>query len=94
LPFCAIHSGGNSIHIDSFQELSKLPAIDTIPIRPLQVVLNGEDPYHTEISGQVATNAGTGLMNRSTNVLDSFDLTETEETIRLRRPPRLDISPD
>ncbi|MFN4872213.1 MAG: transglycosylase domain-containing protein [Akkermansiaceae bacterium] len=94
LPFCAIHSGGNSIHIDSFQELSKLPAIDTIPIRPLQVVLNGEDPYHTEIPGEVATNTGTGLMNRSTNVLDSFDLTETEETIRLLKPPRLEISPD
>lgn len=94
LPFCAVHSGGNSIHIDSSHELSRLPAIDTMPIRPLQLVLNGEDPYHTEIPGEVATNTGTGLMNRSTNVLDSFDLTEIEETIRLRRPPRLEISPD
>jgi membrane peptidoglycan carboxypeptidase len=94
LPFCAVHSGGNSMDIDPSHQLSKLPAIDTIPIRPLQLVLNGKDPYHTEIPGEVATNTGTGLMNRSTNVLDSFDLTEIEETIRLRKPPRLEISPD
>jgi hypothetical protein len=65
-----------------------------MPIRPVHSVLLGEDPYHAELPGNVAVNTGTGLMNRSTNVLDSLDLGDIEETIRLRRPPRLDISPD
>lgn len=94
LPFCAVHSGSPSIGIDPSHALSNLPALDTMPIRPVQLVLIGEDPFHTELPGDVAINSGTGVMNRSTNVLDSLDLGDVEETIRLRRPSRLEISPD
>ena len=94
LPFCGIHSGSHPMEIDTSHALSNLPALDTMPIRPVQLVLIGEDPYHTELPGDVAINSGTGLINRSTNVLDSLDLGDVEETIRLRRPSRLEISPD
>jgi membrane peptidoglycan carboxypeptidase len=94
LPFCTVHSGANSSEIDPSHALSSKPVLDTMPIRPVHSVLIGEDPFHTEIPGEVATNTGTGLMNRSTNVLDSLDLGELEETIRLRKPPRLEIFPD
>lgn len=94
LPFCAIHSGSPSMGIDPSNAISNLPALDTMPIRPVKLVLIGEDPYHTELPGDVAINSGAGVMNRSTNVLDSLDLGEVEETIRLRRPSRLEISPD
>jgi penicillin-binding protein 1A len=94
LPFCTVHSGVHSSEIDPSNALSNFPALDTMPIRPAQSVLIGNDPYHTEIPGEVATNTGTGLMNRSTNVLDSLDLGGFEETISIRRPPRLEISPD
>lgn len=94
MPFCTVHSGAGSTEVDPSHALSTLPALDTMPIRPVHSVLLGEDPYHAELPGNVAVNTGTGLMNRSTNVLDSLDLGDIEETIRLRRPPRLDISPD
>ncbi len=94
LPFCTTHSGVHSTEIDPAHALSSLPALNTMPIRPVQTVLVGVDPYHTELPGEVATNTGSGLMNRSTNVLDSLDLGEIEETIRLRKPPRLEIFPD
>lgn len=94
LPFCAIHSGVNSSDIDPSNALSTLPALNTMPIRPVQAVLIGADPYHTELPGDMVAHSGTGLMNRSTNVLDSLDLGDIEETILLRKPPRLEISPD
>ncbi len=94
LPFCTMHSGGNSSDIDPSHALSGLPVLNTMPIRPMNSVLIGVDPYHSELPGEIATNTGNGLINRSTNVLDSLDLGEIEETIRLRKPPRLEISPD
>ncbi len=94
LPFCTTHSGVHSAEVDPANALSSLPALNTMPIRPVQSVLVGVDPFHTELPGEVATNSGSGLMNRSTNVLDSLDLGEIEETIRLRKPPRLEIFPD
>lgn len=94
LPFCTVHSGANSSEIDPSHALSTMPVLDTMPIRPVNSVLIGEDPYHTEIPGEVATHSGTGLKARSTNVLDSLDLGDIEESIRLRKPPRLEIFPD
>jgi penicillin-binding protein 1A len=94
LPFCTMHSGVNASEIDPGNALSNLPTLDTMPIRPVQSVLIGVDPYHTELPSDVATHTGSGLLNRSTNVLDSLDLGEIEETIRLRRPGRLEIFPD
>lgn len=94
LPFCGVHSGSHSLEIDPSHTLNHLPALDTIPVRPAQLVLIGVDPYHTELPDDATARAGTGLTNRSTNVLDSLDLGNIEETIRLRRPTRLEISPD
>lgn len=94
MPFCTVHSGGNSLNIDSSHALSSLPVLNTMPIRAMDSVLIGVDPYHTELPVEVANNTGTGPTSRSTNVLDSLDLGEIEETIRLRKPPRLEISPD
>ncbi len=94
LPFCTKHSGVNSSEIDPSHALSSLPVLNTMPIRPVHSVLMGVDPYHTELPGDVVVNTGTGLINRSTNVLDSLDLGDIEETIRLRKPQRLEISPD
>lgn len=94
LPFCTKHSGVHSSEIDPSHALSSLPVLNNMPIRPVQSVLIGVDPYHTELPSDVVVNTGTGLMNRSTNVLDSLDLGDIEETIRLRKPPRLEISPD
>lgn len=95
LPFCTKHSGGLSNELeDPGNSLSSLPALDTMPIRPLQPVLIGVDPYHTELPLDMAASSSKSLIGRSTNVLDSLDLGEIEETIRLRRPPRLEIHPD
>jgi membrane peptidoglycan carboxypeptidase len=94
LPFCTTHSGVNSSEIDPNNAFSSLPILDTLPIRPVESVLIGEDPYHSELPSSIAAHTGSGLINRSTNVLDSLDLGEIEETIRLRRPPRLEIFPD
>jgi hypothetical protein len=33
-------------------------------------------------------------MSRSTNVLDSLDLGDFDDTIRMSKPPRLEIQPD
>jgi len=94
MPFCSLHSGVLSGEINPGGALNRMPALDVLPIRPKEAVLIGEDPYHTELPSYAATNDPSGLVRRSTNVLDSFDLGEIEETIRLRKPPRLDIDPD
>jgi penicillin-binding protein 1A len=94
LPFCTLHTGGNSSGIDVSHALSKLPALNTMPIRSINSVLIGIDPYHTDLPVDVTTHTENSLINRSTNVLDSLDLGEIEETIRLRKASRLVISPD
>lgn len=94
LAYCSLHSGALTGEINPGSALSTLPALNALPIRPKQSVLIGEDPYHTELPSYVTSSENVGLIRRSTNVLDSFDLGEVEEDIPLRKPPRLEINPD
>jgi len=93
LPFCHLHSGGTGA-VGSAPEigLGSLAVIDTTPVRSKAPVLLGEDPYFTE---QVLMDGvqSTGGRNRA-NVLDSFDLGDGEEPLKLPWPERLDIHPE
>jgi hypothetical protein len=61
-------------------------------VRPKAPVLLGDDPYHAEVPGIAASEQGQSqLRRRTTNVLDSLDLGEVEDTIPLRVPRRLQI---
>ncbi len=94
LPFCTLHSGSLSGDIDPKNALGTMPALDVLPVRPKSPVLIGEDPYHTELPSYAASSGESGLIRRSTNVLDSLDLGDFDETIKMRKPPRLKIQPD
>ncbi len=93
LPFCSIHSGAGSIGdaISPDLALLNLPALNAVPIQPKEPVLLGDDPYHTEMPSFAATSSESGLVRRRTNVLDSLDLENIEEEVRIRRPQRLQI---
>ncbi len=94
LPFCTLHSGSLAGDLDPNSAIGTLPALDVLPIRPKSSVLIGEDPYHTELPSYTASSSESGLIRRSTNVLDSLDLGDFDETIKMRKPPRLQIQPD
>ena len=51
----------------------------------------GDDPYHTEVPSFAAVSPESGLVRRSTNVLDSLDLGDVEEGIPIKQPRRLQI---
>jgi penicillin-binding protein 1A len=92
ISYCATHSGvAGEPNIPSDGRLN-LPALDAVPIRPKSPVLVGDDPYHTELPSFASTSSGTALVRRRTNVLDSLDLGDIEESIPLHRPQRLEIS--
>jgi membrane peptidoglycan carboxypeptidase len=94
LPFCTFHSGSTAADLDPSHALGGLPAMDALPIRPKGPVLIGDDPYHAELPSYAVGGGQTGLIRRSTNVLDSLDLGDFDETIRMRKPPRLKIQTD
>lgn len=94
LPFCSLHSGSSNGELDPSMALTNLPAMDALPIRPKEPVLLGDDPYHAELPSYAVGGGQPGLVRRSTNVLDSLDLGDFDETIRMRKPPRLEINPD
>ncbi|MGL5019728.1 MAG: transglycosylase domain-containing protein, partial [Luteolibacter sp.] len=89
LPFCTIHSGALSDGISPENAILNMPALDAVPVRPKEPVLIGDDPYHTEVPSFAAVSTESGLVRRSTNVLDSLDLGDVEEGIPLQRPRRL-----
>lgn len=92
LPFCSIHSGAlGESGFGPDTTILNLPALDTVPVRPKEPVLIGEDPYHSEVPSFAATSAEAGLVRRRTNVLDSLDLGDIEEGIPLKQPKRLQI---
>jgi penicillin-binding protein 1A len=91
LPFCTIHSGALSEGISPENVILNMPALDAVPVRPKEPVLMGDDPYHTEVPSFAAISTESGLVRRSTNVLDSLDLGDIEEGIPLKRPRRLQI---
>jgi membrane peptidoglycan carboxypeptidase len=94
MPFCALHSGGVGDGSGEDLAMNNLPAMDKLPVRPKAPVLLGDDPYHAELPSYAVEARQTGLIRHSTNVLDSLDLGDFEEEIRMRKPPRLDIQPD
>jgi len=92
LPFCGIHSGSDSgDNITHNTTLLSLPSTTAVPIRPKGSALLGDDPYHAELPGYAATTEQPGFAHHRTNVLDSLDLGDVEESIPLRHPKRLQI---
>jgi membrane carboxypeptidase/penicillin-binding protein len=90
--FCATHSGmSGDAHVPEHRGMFNLPALDAVPIHPKSSVLLGDDPYHTELPRYAQHQGGSGMIRRRTNVLDSLDLGDVEETIPLARPRRLMI---
>lgn len=94
LPFCTHHSGAFADGSDPGHALGDFPALDALPVLPKGPVLIGEDPFHTELPSYSGGGGQTGFVRRNTNVLDSLDLGDFDETIRMKRPPRLEIQPD
>jgi len=94
MAFCNVHSGATMDVANPETAILNLPALDAVPVRPTAPVLLGDDPYHTELPSFAATAGQSGLVRRRTNVLDSLDLGDVEDTIPLRRPQRLEISDD
>jgi len=91
IPFCTIHSGAIGDGPTPENALLNLPALNATPIRPQAPVLIGDDPYHTEVPSFVTTSSEPGFMRRRTNVLDSLDLGDLEQSIPLPPPGRLSI---
>jgi membrane peptidoglycan carboxypeptidase len=93
LPFCHLHSGasGDQAGADAIG-LGQLAVIDTTPVRAKAPALLGEDPYFTE---QVLMDQTQPVSSRNrASVLDSFDLGDGEEPLKLPWPDRLEISPE
>ncbi|MEP4077122.1 transglycosylase domain-containing protein [Haloferula sp.] len=94
LPYCTIHSGSTPVDpAAGVIDLSELAVIDTSPVRPKELTLIGEDPFHSvQISAENAPK--TRVRSGQINVLDSFDLEEAAQSTKLPRPRRLEILPD
>jgi membrane peptidoglycan carboxypeptidase len=89
--FCSIHSGTTS---DGSTTIASISALDVVPILPKEPFIIGDDPYHTEVPSSAAVSRETGLIRRRTNVLDSLDVGDGDEKIRLAQPARLVIEED
>jgi penicillin-binding protein 1A len=94
LPYCAVHSGSLSEAMTPTETFNSLRGSDALPVRPTDPVLLGDDPYHTELPSFAARDEDSRFNHQSTNVLDSFDLGKIEKTVRLSKPPRLEINPE
>lgn len=93
LPFCHLHSGASGVETGADAiGLGQLAVIDTTPVRAKAPALLGEDPYFTEQVLMDETQPVSGR-NRA-SVLDSFDLGDGEEPLKLPWPKRLEISPE
>ena len=93
LPFCPLHSGGTPVDAAAVTGNAILRAvIDTTPVRSKAPVLLGEDPYYTE--QVVLDGAAQPAPRNRTNVLDSFDLGDSEARTKLPWPERLVIDPE
>jgi penicillin-binding protein 1A len=91
IAFCSVHSGSLGEGVTPETAILNLPALDAVPVVPQGPVLIGDDPYHTELPSFATTSTSGGFVRRRTNVLDSLDLGDLEESIPLRRPGRLPI---
>lgn len=92
--FCSIHSGAASEAPDQgAYDLGALAVIDASPVVPLEENLIGDDPYHSVHANSEGVSRSRGRGTR-TNVLDSFDLEDSVDSIRLPLPDRLEIEPE
>lgn len=93
IPFCATHSGVSGDNsLPQHRGMFSLPALDAAPILPKSGILVGDDPYHAELPSYAQNTGGSGMIRRRTNVLDSLDLGDLEESLPLPKPERLSIS--
>jgi len=88
IPFCTVHSGTDGT---SGLGANNVATLDAIPIRPKAPSLLGADPYHAEQPDTTPVSSDGGFVRRRTNVLDSLDLKDKEEQIRLSRPNKMQI---
>jgi membrane peptidoglycan carboxypeptidase len=86
--FCSVHSGTANV---GGPALAGVPALDAAPILPKEPFVIGDDPYHAEVPSSAAVSKDAGLIRRRTNVLDSLDVGDGDEKIRLPEPTRLII---
>ncbi|MGD7652544.1 MAG: transglycosylase domain-containing protein [Verrucomicrobiales bacterium] len=91
VPYCTKHSGALGAGSVTDMHMLDLPALSAVPIKPKDPVLIGNDPFHTRLPSFAATSESSGFVGGRTNVLDSLDLGDVEEAIKLRRPGRLEI---
>ncbi|BCU78342.1 transglycosylase domain-containing protein [Luteolibacter sp. LG18] len=94
LPFCHVHSGADGATSGGGLALNSVQAMDVIPIRPKAPSLLGDDPYHSEQPDTTPVSGDGAFFRRRTNVLDSLDLKDNEEKIKLQRPGKLPIQGD
>jgi penicillin-binding protein 1A len=92
VPFCSVHSGTSADAANPENAILNLPALDAVPVRPKAPALLGDDPYHTELPSFATAAGQPGLVRRRTNVLDSLDLGDIEDSLPLKRPRRLEIA--
>jgi hypothetical protein len=87
--YCTQHTGTTA---EGTHDLAAgLPALSEIPIIPKAPPIVGDDPYHAEVPSSAAVSKASSNIRRSTNVLDSLDLGDSDEKIRLSPPGRLII---
>jgi hypothetical protein len=90
--FCSLHGGMSPELPPMAGSLPNLPALDAVPVRPKSPVLIGDDPYHSEVASLAAAEtARPFVIRRRTNVLDSLDLGDVEESLPLPPPRRMVI---
>lgn len=89
--FCSKHSGTSMEGMPHDVALASLPALSEVPIIPKGPVVIGEDPYHAEVPTSAAVSKESGMIRRRTNVLDSLDVGDGDEHIKLPSPRRLQI---
>ena len=92
--FCSVHSGATGEGISHDLAIASLPALNENPVIPKQPFILGDDPYHTEIPSSAAVSKDASMIRRRTNVLDSLDVGDGDESIEIPPPLRLKIEED
>ncbi len=92
LPFCPIHSGADPAAQSGSGPYIPPQTINTTPVRAKEPVLLGDDPYLTE--QLLLQDSDRQPTRTSNNVLDSFDLGDSEKALRLPWPKRVKILPE
>ncbi len=92
--FCSTHSGTSGDGLSHDLAIANLPALSESPIIPKQPFVIGDDPYHTEVPSSAKVSKEAGMIRHRTNVLDSLDVGDGDESIEITPPRRLKIEED